>query len=76
MRINKYYGFTVGEFGYWLRYRRNIENITQQELASMSSVSEQEIADIETGKLKPDLERMEKLLNALGEEFRFAVKKR
>ena len=48
-----------------IRNLRTYQNITQEELAQKTGISQQHISDIECGKIIPTLATFERILNAL-----------
>jgi len=62
------------EFGKIIKIRRNILGINQQDLSEISEVALHTISDIESGKGKPTLQVIYKLLDVLGLEIIINVK--
>lgn len=58
-----------------IKERRKVLGITQQDLAEMSNVSLATIKDIERGQGNPSLETICKVLDVLGLEMVFQVRK-
>lgn len=62
------------EFYSIIRERRMLLDITQQDLADISSVSLRAIKSIENGKGNPSVDTLRKLANALGIEIIMRVR--
>ncbi|HEX2961495.1 MAG TPA: helix-turn-helix domain-containing protein [Ignavibacteriales bacterium] len=62
------------ELGKYIKARRGILCITQNDLAEIAGISVRSLKDIETGKGNPTLEQMTKILNPLGLSIRLEVR--
>lgn len=58
-----------------MKERRKILGITQQDLAEMAEVGISTIKQIESGKGNPSLGTVEKIMEVLGMEIKFEVRK-
>lgn len=58
-----------------MKQRRHILSLTQEDLAEMGQVGLATIKDIERGKGNPSLKTMEKILDILGIEIEYKVRK-
>lgn len=63
------------DFGKIIKERRNLLELTQQDLADYSGLSLRIIKSIETGKGNPSLNTLHKLVDILGLEIILQVKK-
>lgn len=57
-----------------LKQRRNVLNITQQDLAELSGVGLRTLKTLESGKSNPTFETLNKLAEVLGMELTLKVK--
>lgn len=58
-----------------MKQRREILSLTQQDLAEMAQVGLATVKDIERGKGNPALDTVSKILDVLGVEINYSVKK-
>lgn len=58
-----------------MKQRRAALSITQQDLAEMAQVGLATVKDIERGKANPSLDTIGKILDILGVEMQFVVRK-
>ncbi len=58
-----------------MKSRRNVLDISQLDLAEMSGVSLATVKDIERGKGNPSLETVNKILEVLGMEIEYRVRR-
>lgn len=58
-----------------MKSRRNVLDISQLDLAEMSGVSLATVKDIERGKGNPSLETVNKILEVLGMEIEYHVRR-
>ena len=58
-----------------MKQRREILSLTQRDLAEMSQVGLATIKDIERGKGNPALNTVEKILDVLGIEIEYRIRK-
>ena len=63
----------IKQIGTTLRERRKLLNVTQEDLADISGVSERTVRDIEKGLANPELESLMKLCEVLGLEVSVKV---
>lgn len=61
---------TKEELGKYIKIRRSLLGISQNDLAEIAGISIRSLKDIETGKGNPTLEQMLKILNPLGISIR------
>jgi len=59
----------IKEIGIEIRKRRKYLNITQEDLAEITGISRRSLQYIESGKMNPSIEQLEKILEALGLEI-------
>jgi transcriptional regulator with XRE-family HTH domain len=57
-----------------VKTRRQVLNVTQEQLAEISGVGLRTLKQFESGKGNPTLQTLQKLANALGMEIRLEVK--
>jgi transcriptional regulator with XRE-family HTH domain len=57
-----------------VKTRREVLNVTQEQLAEISGVGLRTLKQFESGKGNPTLQTLQKLANALGMEIRLEVK--
>ena len=57
-----------------VKIRREVLNVTQEQLAEISGVGLRTLKQFESGKGNPTLQTLQKLANALGMEIRLEVK--
>lgn len=57
------------EIGLEIKKRRKYLSITQQDLAEITGISRRSLQYIESGKMNPSVEQLEKILKALGLEI-------
>lgn len=58
-----------------MKERREVLSLTQQDLAEMAQVGVATVKDIERGKGNPSLNTIEKILDVLGIEIEYHVRK-
>ncbi|MDE6463564.1 MAG: helix-turn-helix domain-containing protein [Muribaculaceae bacterium] len=58
-----------------MKQRREVLSLTQQDIAEMSEVSLATIKDIERGKGNPALNTVNKILDVLGVEIEFRIRR-
>lgn len=56
---------TVLSYGQWIRTLRNYLRITQQELAQRSHISQSHLAQIESGKIDPQVGTLQRIFDGL-----------
>ena len=59
----------IKEIGIEIKKRRKYLNITQEDLAEITGISRRSLQYIESGKMNPSIEQLEKILEALGLEI-------
>jgi len=64
----------IKEIGIEIRKRRKYLNITQEDLAEITGISRRSLQYIESGKMNPSIEQLEKILEALGLEITIRTK--
>lgn len=57
-----------------MKLRREILNLSQQDLAEMASISLSTVKDIERGKGNPSLSTVDKILEVLGIEIEYKIR--
>jgi len=57
------------EIGLEIKKRRKYLSITQEDLAEITGISRRSLQYIESGKMNPSVEQLEKILKALGLEI-------
>lgn len=62
------------ELGKYIKARRNVLGISQNDLAEIAGISIRSLKDIETGKGNPTLEQLTKILSPLGLLIRLEVR--
>ncbi len=63
----------IKQIGTTLRERRKFLNITQEDLADISGISERTLRDIEKGLANPELESLMKLCEVLGLKIKVRI---
>jgi transcriptional regulator with XRE-family HTH domain len=64
----------IKEIGIEIKKRRKYLNITQEDLAEITGISRRSLQYIESGKMNPSIEQLEKILGALGLEITIRTK--
>jgi len=59
----------IKEIGLEIRKRRKYLSITQEDLAEITGISRRSLQYMESGKMNPSVEQLEKILKALGLEI-------
>jgi transcriptional regulator with XRE-family HTH domain len=59
----------IKEIGLEIKKRRKYLSITQEDLAEITGISRRSLQYIESGKMNPSVEQLEKILKALGLEI-------
>ena len=64
-----YWNMNLKEIGLEIKKRRKYLSITQEDLAEITGISRRSLQYIESGKMNPSVEQLEKILKALGLEI-------
>ena len=64
----------IKDIGSEIKKRRKYLGITQIDLAEITSISRRSLQYIESGKMNPSIEQLEKILEALGLEINIRTK--